>query len=160
MNAAHVHLLLNHVPVIGALFAVGVLAVGLFWKRDELVRAAAGLFAAAALFAAPVYLSGEPAEEVVESLPGVSEPVIERHEDAAAVAFATLAVVGVLSLTALVLFRRQVVPVTVARAGLALGLIALALMGYTANLGGQIRHTEIRARVTGADAPAGVLDDD
>jgi hypothetical protein len=42
-----------------------------------------GVFVFTALLALPVYFIGEPAEEVVEHLPGVAKSLIEKHENAA-----------------------------------------------------------------------------
>lgn len=78
MNAPHLHLLLNHVPVLGSAFGLGLLAFALWRKSDELKKTAFGVFVIAALLAVPGYLSGEPAEEGVESLPGVFKAIIKE----------------------------------------------------------------------------------
>src|SRR5688572_22848487 len=107
MNVTHLHLLLNHVPVLGTVFGLG-LFVFAYWRRsDEIKRAALGLFLIAALIAIPAYLTGEPAEDNVESLPGVTHALIERHEEAAAIAMTGVLVLGLMSLAGLILFRRQ-----------------------------------------------------
>jgi uncharacterized membrane protein len=99
-----------------------------------------------AFAAIPVYLTGEPAEEVVEHLPGVSEQIIELHEDSALSSLVLAIVTGTFALVAL--FARRFSSEKIAAAGayitLILSLAAGAAMAYTANLGGQIRHTEIR----------------
>jgi hypothetical protein len=81
MNWAYVHLALNHLPVIGAIFGVLLLLLALLRKSEELKRVSLGVFVITALLALPIYFTGEPAEEVVEHLPGVAEPLIERHEN-------------------------------------------------------------------------------
>jgi hypothetical protein len=48
------------------------------WPR---LSSRAGGFVLTALLALPVYFTGEPAEKVVERLPGVTEPLIEEHEN-------------------------------------------------------------------------------
>jgi len=107
MNAPHLHLLLNHVPVLGAACGLGLLVFGLWRKSGELKKMTFGIFVIAALLAVPVYLTGEPAEEGVESLPGVSKAIIEQHEEAAEVAFTAIIVLGVMALIGLFLFRRD-----------------------------------------------------
>ncbi|MBI3849934.1 MAG: hypothetical protein HY298_06540 [Verrucomicrobia bacterium] len=152
MNATHLHLLLNHIPVLGTVFGLGLLVFALWQKSDELKKAALGAFLIVALLAVPAYLTGEPAEEVAKPLPGVSKPIIEQHEDAAVVAFTGIVVLGVGALVGLILFRRgKVVPVWYGLVMLAASLTASGLMLWTANLGGQVRHTEIRP---GASVPA------
>lgn len=159
MNAPHLHLLLNHVPVLGAAFGLGLLAFGLWRKSDELKKTSFGVFVIAALLAVPVYLSGEPAEEGVESLPGVSKAIIEQHEEAAEVAFTAIIVLGVIALVGLFLFRRgRVVPTWFTSLMLIASITVSGLMAWTANLGGQVRHTEIRSGAAPA-ADKGVKDD-
>ena len=151
MNAAHLHLILNHVPVLGTLIAVLLLITALVEKSDDLRRAALALFVGVALLAVPVYMSGEPAEELVERLPGVTAQQIERHEDAGLQALIAVGVVGLLSIGALAAARRSprgARSLTVAT--LVLGIVTSGLMARAALLGGQVRHTEIRAGAPGA----------
>src|SRR5690606_8182222 len=77
MNAAQVHLLLNHVPIIGAILATILLAVGIGMRSNDVLRVTLGLFAVLALAGAVVYLTGEPAEELVEDVPGVEHETLE-----------------------------------------------------------------------------------
>ena len=145
MTTTHLHLLLNHVPVLGTAIGLLILLMGYFRKSDELKKAALILFTLATLVAVPTYLTGEPAEEAVESLPGVTKAVIEKHEEAAVVAFTGVVVLGVLSLGGLLRYRQgRMLPPWFTSATIVASLIVCGLMAWTANLGGQIRHTEIR----------------
>ncbi len=145
MNTVHLHLLLNHVPVIGAVLGLLLLGVAFLRRSDELARVALGAFAFLGAVSVVVFLTGEPAEELVEKLPGFSEALTERHEEAALVATIVMGVVGFLSLTGLAVFRARALARWVVPAAFVLALGATATMGYAANLGGQIRHTEIRS---------------
>ncbi|HEX9782951.1 MAG TPA: hypothetical protein VGA56_09525, partial [Opitutaceae bacterium] len=102
MNVAHLHLILNHVPVLGTAFGLGLLTFALWRKSEEVKKAALGLFVISALLAIPVYFTGEPAEEIVEELPDVSHANIEEHEEAAEVAFIGVLMLGVAALTKLI----------------------------------------------------------
>jgi hypothetical protein len=153
MNIIHLHLLLNHVPVIGAVLGLALLGVAYLRRSDELGKFALGAFAALGAVSVVVFLTGEPAEEIVEKLPGFSKALTERHEEAALVATIVMGVVGFVSLTWLVVFRSRALARWVVPTALVLALGATATMGYAANLGGQIRHTEIRAG--GVPATAG-----
>jgi len=156
MNATHLHLILNHIPVLGTAFGLGLLLFGLWRSSDELKKTALGIFVIVALAAVPVYLTGEPAEDGVESLPGVSKPIIEQHEEAAAVSFTGVVVLGVAALTGLICFRRgRLLPAWSSVSLLVASLIVSGLMAWTANLGGQIRHSEIRAGNSPAAATGG-----
>ena len=150
MNSAHAHLLLNHLPVLGSAFGVLLLLFAFARKSDELKRVALGVFVFAALTAIPVYLTGEPAEDIVERLPGISKPMIEEHEEAAEGAAAALGVLGVLSLAGLVHFRRSAsMPRWLSLSSLVLSLVVAALMARTASLGGRIHHPEIHSQSGG-----------
>lgn len=153
MDAAHVHLLLNHVPVIGLVFAFLLLAYGLARRSDDVMKAALWTLGLVGLAAVVVYLTGEPAEELVEGLPGFSEPAMERHEEAALWATVAAAAVGALALGGLYAFRRRSLSRGFGATALLLTLLAGLPMGWTANLGGQVRHEEIRGGEPGAAAP-------
>lgn len=145
MSTTHVHLLLNHIPVIGILIGLVVFTLGVWRRNDSWTRLALGLFAAVALVALATMLTGEGAEEAVENLPGVSESLIGTHEDAAGLAAIGAYVLGGISLVALLWVRRRPLPRALTVTVLPVVLLVSGLMAYTANLGGQIRHTEIRA---------------
>lgn len=149
MNQAHLHLLLNHIPILGT--AIGCLFLGyaLLRKNTEFVKASLVFLVVIAALAIPAFLTGEPAEKLVEHLPGVTEALIEQHEDAGKFALIAACVTGLSALAALLLFSRvKVLPSIV----LALALLTTGMMAWVGNLGGQIRHTEIRAG--GAQATA------
>lgn len=155
MNAAHLHLALNHLPVLGALFGALLLAIALTRRSDELARAGLGVLVVAALLSIAVLRSGDAAEDQVEDIPGVSESMIEEHEEAAEAAAVGLGLAGVVSLAGLVLFRRAPrLPRGWTVAALVLAVVASGLMGRAANLGGRIRHSEIRSPAGAADSPA------
>ncbi len=146
MSATHLHLILNHLPTLGVVFAGVLFAVARLNRNAQFQRLSLWFLVVFALTAIPVYLTGESAEEVAERLPGVSEAVIERHEEAAFTALVAAEVLGGLALLGAVLFRRAVqIPAYFAAGVLALTLSATGLFAWTGYLGGQIRHTEIAA---------------
>ena len=153
------HLMLNHFPIIGTLLGTGVMVYGYFTRSEATQRAALLTWFLMALAAIPVFLTGEPAEESVEGLAGVSEALIEQHEEAAELALWVMEALGLLSLAAFFLKANNKILTGVA---FALSLITFGLMARTGYLGGQIRHTEIRSGAT-VQAPAaqdGEKDDD
>lgn len=159
MNAAHFHLMLNHVPVIGAVGLALLLAIA--WARRDTSLAKLSLVLAAAVAAVSiiVYLTGEPAEELVENINGISEPALEAHEDAALAATVAFGVFGAGALALLAVFRRRTLPRWVAAAAFVAVAAIAGLMAWTANLGGQIRHTEIAGGSVTAAADRGDSDD-
>jgi hypothetical protein len=139
--------------VIGAVFGALLLAVAVMRKSSELGKVAFAFLSLLGAISVVVFLTGERAEELVEKLPGFSQAITERHEEAALVAIA-MASVGGLALVALRVVRRRPLPRWLAATGLIASVAVAGLMGYTANLGGQVRHTEIRAGAAASDAPA------
>jgi hypothetical protein len=82
----------------------------------------------------------------------VARPLIGQHEEAAQGAFIALCILGGVALAGMVWFRRgKPMPSWFGAVVLAGSLIVGGWMAWTANLGGQIRHSEIRS---GAGAPA------
>jgi len=145
MNWAHLHLLSNHVPVLGTVFGLGLLAWAILRRNDAVQRVALGTFVVIALLALPAYFTGEPAEGVVEHAAGVAESSIEAHEATALVALIGVEVVGLLALIALHRARAgRSLSVLVRQAVLVLATVTAGLLAWTANLGGRIRHAEIR----------------
>ncbi len=144
MNAAHLHLMVNHLPLFAALFAGALLAVGLLRKHKPLTDAGLVLAVIAGLGAFAAAQTGHRAEEIAEGLPAVTESSIESHEEAAEAALFTSIALGVLALAALAVPARMAGAKRAATLGsLVFALAAFALVGRAANLGGMIRHTEI-----------------
>ena len=145
MNQAHLHLVVNHVPIVGSLFALVLLGVG--WLRQNRSLTQAGLVAvlAAGLLCVPAQLTGEGAAKIVQDMPRVSRALIENHAAAAEKGFWALEMAAALALFGLLLLKNNA-PKARLLAGLALAatIISFALLARAGNLGGQIRHTEIR----------------
>jgi Ca2+/Na+ antiporter len=149
MSGVHFHLLSNHTPIIGTFIGLALLIYAIGAKKEEVKLASLVLLLLVALLAIPVYRTGESAEVAVEELPGVDHVILEEHEEAAVPALVLIETTGALALLGLLLRRHRLgrgISIAVAAAA----LIALALVGRTAFLGGQIRHSEIRV-----SSPAG-----
>ena len=148
MNWAHVHLMLNHLPVLGTIFGLLLLAWAVVRRDERLQRAGLATFVLTALAAIPVFLTGEPSEKIVEDLAGTAEAAIEAHEEAAVIALIAIEALGAMALAALFLFRKRGVPRPLAGAALVFALATAGWMAQTANLGGRIRHAELGATAT------------
>ncbi|MGB7291769.1 MAG: hypothetical protein WBD99_06340 [Thermodesulfobacteriota bacterium] len=146
MSWAHIHLILNHIPLIGVGFTILLFIIALIRNSKELINVSLIFTIIVALWTIPVYLTGEPAEEIVEELPGISENLIEQHEEMSEKAYIFLEVVGALALMTLIVKRHS------QKLGgwlMSLTLIGLIVGGgmvaWTANLGGRINHPEVRS---------------
>ena len=146
MNFVHIHLLLNHFPVIGSIIGFGLFLISLFRKNDDLRRGSLIIFAAMALIAIPAFASGKGAQLMLKDKPGISDAFMQRHEGAAMLALWFLEATGAFALAGLWQFYRRA---HMARwnlpAVLILSLLTVGLMVRTGNTGGEIRHTEVRA---------------
>lgn len=150
MNEAHLHLLVNHLPILGTFFGILVLLSGFFLKLELVKRTGLGLFVFAALSAIPAFFSGEGAEEMVEGLPGVGENLIERHEDLANYFLWSIIGLGVLALaTFYASLKAWKASSTMFMLTLVVGLGTIVLAQQVGTSGGEIRHTEIRGDFAG-----------
>lgn len=144
MNLAHLHLLLNHFPIIGTIVGLGLFLISLVGRNDDLKRAALIVFAAMALLSLPTFFSGVGAQGAIQKLPGVSDALIDRHEGAATLALFFMEVTGALSLAGLWRSHKSSRPARGnVMAILLFSLISVGLMTRVGTTGGDIRHPEI-----------------
>ena len=143
-DLAHLHLLLNHAPTVGAAIAVGLLVLAFVRKNDHLAVVGLELTFGVALVTIPVFLTGVAARAALADADGVSTGAITAHEDAALFSFALMLITGMVAWLALWQRRRsaRLVRGTVVMAFL-LSCLTLSAMAKTALEGGEIRHPEI-----------------
>jgi len=145
-NLAHLHLLLNHLPTVGFSVGLGLYLVALFRKSDDLKRASLVIFLGIALLTIPTFMTGKAAQQAIAGQEGVSDVLTETHEDAALLAFFFMAITGVLAWLGLWQYRRMSrVTGGILTAVLLLSFVTFGLMARAANIGGEIRHPEIKA---------------
>jgi hypothetical protein len=144
VNLPHLHLLLNHVPTVGAVVALGLLIVA-FVRRDERLKLVGlEVLFAIAMLTLPVYMSGVGASQKIRNQPGISDAAIRLHQDVALYGFAWMEFAGFIGWVALWQARRHgraargLVPVATA-----LLAMSLLVMARAATIGGDIRHPEI-----------------
>jgi uncharacterized membrane protein len=148
VNLAHLHLLLNHFPTVGLGIALGLLLAALLKKSEDLKQASFVAFFLLGLVAIPAYLTGSAAQVVLEDQPNVSQQVMAAHKDAALLALILMEITGLVAWLALWRFRRWH-----QTAVLVLAIVTFGLMARAANIGGHIRHPEIRAAATAEPVP-------
>lgn len=155
MNFAHLHLLLNHWPIIGTFIGLGLLLVSFAGNSDDLKQTSLVLFALIALLAIPAYLTGHAAEETLKESPDVSMDSIHNHQGAALLAFIFMEITGVVAFLGLWRFTRTVNGPWTSRparlnlaAVLLLSIVTVGLMTIAGNTGGKIRHPEIAGEET------------
>lgn len=149
MNAAFIHIALNHVPVMATFFAAGFGFGGLLLEKPLWLAFARRLILIAAIFSVPTFLSGARAESRVEHVAGVDSTLIDAHEESGE--FALQAALGLGAITLVTFWcerRRGAVPRWLTLTFVGGALILSAIFARTAHLGGMIHHPEIRADAT------------
>jgi archaellum biogenesis protein FlaJ (TadC family) len=152
LSPAHVHLMLNHIPVLGPFFLALLMILGLFRRSRELVRVALALTLLLPVATYIVTLAGEKAEHYVEDQAWFDEDRVHDHEEKAEAALIATGVAGALALVALWASRKgatlkPAMTILVLLATLvSAGLVALAALD-----GGVIRHEELRPLVQTID---------
>lgn len=156
MDATHIHLMSNHVPLLATIFSLIILAWGMLKSEKSYQNLAMVGLIVAGIFSIIALQSGEGAEDIVESLPGVSESFIHDHEEAAettnwiaiGIALVSLGGFGVRGLKPTLMKGYLWI--------LLLGsILSAGMFSYTAYLGGQIRHSEIRPNATAIEVQPG-----
>jgi uncharacterized membrane protein len=153
MNDAHLHLLVNHFPIVGTIFGLGILIAGLILKNNAVKNVSYVIFIVTAIFALIGMSTGEGAEEIVEDMPNVGKQIIHEHEEFAEKLALVLYVLGVVSLFGLYAnlknySKAKLIPYL----ALVIAIVGVALAKSVGTSGGEIRHTEIRANIQKAQS--------
>jgi|SRR5579871_5334423 len=164
MNLVHIHLLLNHFPTVGMVVGLGLYIIALGVRSDDLKRASLVIFFAIALLSIPAFATGTAARLALQNNPQVSKTTIDAHLNAAFEALGFMELTGALAWVGLWQYRRlSRIPQGTVMAILVVGLVSFLMMTHAANIGGEIRHPEIRAGTAPAetavdpDAPPATL---
>lgn len=145
MNDAHLHMVVNHFPIVGTILAIGILIAGLLNKNQSIINTAYVLFIIGAVFGILSMNTGEGAEELVEDMPGIGWKIIHEHEELAEKMALLLDVLGILSLVGFYFqYKNNPKQKLVSYAILILGISSLFVIQKVGTSGGEIRHTEIR----------------
>lgn len=145
MNGAHVHLLVNHIPVVGIVLGSVALIWSMLRRSTDMKWGAVALFVVAGAVVWLAAESGDAAAELIKGLPGVRESDIHEHEMAADYASFFVSAVAVAAIGMLAVERFKPRFARAARMTLLiLALFTCSIVVRTAYLGGLVRHTEIR----------------
>ena len=159
-NAAHIHLMVNHLPILATLFSIPILVWGIIANQQAIKKVALVGFIVAGLTAIVAVQSGESAEDIAESVPGVTEQAIHDHEEAAETTQWLAIILAVGAVTGYYLINKQNKYSKHVIWGLLIySLVVGSMFIYTAYLGGNITHHEL----AGDGAPSeglNVEDDD
>ena len=146
MNLAHVHIVINHIPSLGTVVGVCLLVFSLMRKNDNLKRISFQVLVAMALMALPTYMTGNAAQQILNTKSDVTKALIEEHQNAAMWTLGLMTITGVFAWFGLWQFRRFSRPGSMNNAAVVIfSLMTAVAILRTANMGGDINHAEIRA---------------
>ncbi len=145
LSPTHFHLLLNHFPTIGFIIGIILFVAALVARSDHLKQAALVVFAGIALLTIPTYVTGDAARRALEQNAEVSQSLMMMHESAAFIALMLITFTGGFAWLGLWQYRRLLhLPRWNTVVIILMAAVTLAVVSYAANLGGEIRHPEIR----------------
>jgi len=144
---SHVHIILNHLPTVGFVFALVFYLAALAMNNVVMKRSSLVLFVICGILGVPTFVTGNASMWALTDPPvtGISKAVINAHRDWALFSLFGLAFTGVTSWIALWRFRhlgrfsaRALTMVLI------FAVITLGVLAETGHRGGQINHPEIR----------------
>lgn len=144
MNEAHLHLILNHLPIIIPVVGILIVIAALIAKSEVVVRTGLLVFVFGALCTFPAMFTGDQAEDMVEELPGVSHEQIHHHEEHAESFALASYILGVVSLFGVwASMKQKSFKQGITYSAIIICVVALFLAQQTGTSGGRIRHPEI-----------------
>jgi uncharacterized membrane protein len=145
LSMAHIHLLVNHFPILGSIFILILFLIALMFRQGFLQKLSLWFLAGIALSTAVAYASGGGTRRAVRGLPQVSDTMIAAHEQAARYGLVMMFLAGVVALGGILLYsKRPTLPLYLRITVLLILFVSVAILTYVGFLGGQIMHTEIR----------------
>lgn len=148
MAWAHIHVILNHFPTVGFVFALFIFIVGLVRDNAGMKRTGLVTFVICGILGAPTYVTGAAAMFALTAPPveGISKAVINAHRDWAVISLFGLGATGIAAWLELWRYRYLArFSKTSLSVVLILALITLAVLTVTGIRGGHINHPEIVA---------------
>ncbi len=145
---SHAHIILNHIPTAGIVFAIAFFVVALVTRDDVLKRASLALFVICAIFGVPTYVAGTAAmwaltQPAIPDMP-ISKAVINAHRDMALWTLICLAFTGGAAWIELwrSRYRGEFSKLSL-NLVLLFAIVTLGVMTETGHRGGLINHPEI-----------------
>lgn len=144
MNDAHLHLMLNHfpivLPIVGAMLIIG----GFIFKSEIMKRSAYAMVVLGAILAFATFSTGEEAEEIAEHISGVSHRTIHEHEEMAEVFAMLMYLLGGISLVGFWASWKKKSFSNILSGSMVVAIGVVMYFGMkTGTSGGEIRHPEI-----------------
>jgi uncharacterized membrane protein len=144
MDWPHIHIMINHFPVILVALGTATAVLGLLVRRRGIWMYATASLTLAAVAVIPTYLTGPQAEHALNRPWYVARGAIHDHESSALISAVLVVLAGLIAAYAwrrLVRYHREAsLPGLLRGAVLVTSLAATASIFYTSLLGGKIIH--------------------
>jgi hypothetical protein len=145
MNLAHVHIVLNHVPSLGSIAGLLLLAAGIYKRDEALKQFAYQVLVLITMAVLPTYVSGAEAQRIVKTNPTYSAGLVQLHQNAAMITLLVMTAAGMFAWFGLWEYRRHSKSGSLTTmATLVFTMAAVASVLVTANIGGKVSHVETR----------------
>ncbi|HLH30461.1 MAG TPA: hypothetical protein VKY31_04620 [Terriglobia bacterium] len=145
MNLAHVHIILNHVPSLGSIAGLLLLAWGIYKKDEAVKQFAYGVLVLITMAVLPTYITGAEAQLIVNKSPTYAPGMVQLHQNAAMITLLCMTAAGMFAWFGLWEIRRHARSSSLTTmATLIFTMAAVAAVLVTASIGGKISHQEIR----------------
>jgi len=145
MNLAHLHIVLNHVPSLGSIAGLVLLAFGIYKKDEVIKQGACFVLVFITMAVLPTYISGAEAQRMIAKSPSYAGGIVQLHQNAAMITLLFMTAAGMFAWFGLWQYRRQAkVGSRTTMFTLITTIAAAASILVTANIGGSINHAEIR----------------
>ena len=145
MNLAHFHIVVNHIPSLGSILGLLLLALGIYKKDETIKQSAYFVLVLIAMAVLPTYVSGAEAQRIVKTSASYSAGMVQLHQNLAMVTLLAMTFAGMFAWFGAWEIRRHKRSASFTTAAtLILTTAAVVLVLDTASIGGKINHSEIR----------------
>jgi hypothetical protein len=145
MNLAHFHIVVNHIPSLGSILGLLLLALGIYKKDETIKQSAYFVLVLITMAVLPTYVSGAEAQRIVKTSASYSAGMVQLHQNLAMVTLLAMTFAGMFAWFGAWEIRRHKRSASFTTAAtLILTTAAVVLVLDTASIGGKINHSEIR----------------
>ena len=155
-SGPHLHVLLNHLPSLGSVVALGMYLLSFYHNNTKLQNYSIFAFMALAWLAIPTFISGAASRWALQARgdTDVLTGLIFAHQNAALWALGASGITGIFAYFALWQFRRWgMVPKWNQMTILVFATATVVTMVRAGSFGGRINHPEIRSGLEAVSAP-------
>jgi len=144
MNIAHLHLILNHLPITFVILGFVVMVCGFIYRSEIVKKIAYLVFILGALLGFTAFYTGENSKQFLDGIKGIDKHLIMSHEEIALVFLAFLYILGVISLVGLIAhWRKKYFSKIIDFVSIIFLFVVIYFAIQTAATGVEIRHSEI-----------------